>query len=267
MRKRMVRVRRRPPAKRMAALFALTLAAFLYMTLRRGDPVEAILSARDAERVRTDVVFEGIELHAVRTAACNSQETARVEAARYAPRGAAGYVLRRETWHVLCAGYETAGDAAAVRDRLREEEGMACDTVSLVCGSVRLRVTATAEQTAALVACEKKLRETVALIGALSYSLDGGDTAVPQLLGVLRSQREALSAARVRFLETAGGGEGLDDAVCRPLIDIAEAAEKGLDTLTGEASSLSQTLFSGRMKALFLALRVRQIEYLASLGG
>ena len=92
------------------------LAAFVFFIARRGDPVEAILSARDAERVRTDVVFEGVELHAVRTAVCDSEQAARVEAARFVPRGAAGYVLHRETWHVLCSGYETAEDAAAVRD-------------------------------------------------------------------------------------------------------------------------------------------------------
>lgn len=249
----------------MAALFLVTLAAFVFFIARRGDPVEAILSARDAERVRTDVVFEGIELHAVRTAVCDSEQAARVEAARFVPRGAAGYVLHRETWHVLCSGYETAEDAAAVRDHLQKAEGMSCDMVSLVCDSVRLRVTATKEQTEALVACEKKLRETVALVGALSYAIDGGEASVSQAIGVMKSQREAMSEACGRFLTAAG--ESLDDAVCRPLAALSEDAVKGLNALEGEATSLNGTLFSGRMKALFLALRVKQIEFIASLGG
>ena len=248
---RMVRLRRGKPVRRMAALFGLTLAVFLFVIARRGDPVEAILSERDAGRVRT--------------AACASEESARVEAARYVPRGAAGYVLHRETWHVLCSGYETAEDAAAVRDHLREAEGMSCDTVSLVCDEVRIRVTATPAQTEALTACEAKLRETVELIGALSYAIDRGDTAVSQAIGVLRSQKEALSEARSRFMTAAGAN--LDGAVCAPLCDLAETAGKGLEKLTGEAATLPDVLFSGRMKALFLALRVGQIGYLAGLGG
>ncbi len=262
---RMVRLRRGKPVRRMAALFGLTLAAFLFVIIRRGDPVEAILSEWDAGRVRSDVVLPGLELHAVRTAACASEEAARVEAARYVPRGAAGYVLHRETWHVLCAGYETAEDAAAVRDRLREAESMSCDTVSLVCEPVRIRVTATAAQTETLTACEAKLRETVALIGALSYAIDRGETSVSQAVGVLRSQKQALSEARGRFLTAAGSP--LDGVVCGPLSDLAGAAEKGLEKLTAEEAALPATLFSGRMKALFLSLRVGQIDYLAGLGG
>ena len=265
MKTRMVRVRRRQPARRVVLLLALTLAAFVYLAARRGDPVRAILDAQSAQRVRTDVVFDGLALHAVRTAACDSEEAARVEAARYVSRGAAGYVLRREVWHVLAAGYETAAEAEAVRNSLRESEGMNCDTVSLICGPVRLRVTATPEQTAALAACEDKLRETVALIGSLSYAIDRGDAAVPQAIGVLKAQAEAMAAARDK-LDSATGGTP-DPAVCAPLLALAKNAEKGLEKLTGENATLPDVLFSGRMKALFLALRAGQIDYLANLGG
>jgi len=261
----MVRVRRAAPARRIVALLVLTLAAFLWLSLRRGDPVDAILSARDAERTRVGVTFDALELHAVRTAVCDSEEAARVEAARYMPRGAAGYVLRREAWHVLACGYETAAEAERVRDHLREAEGMTCDAVSLVCEPVRLRVTATAEQTEALTACEEKLRGTATLVGALSGAIDRGDASVSQALGVLKSQREQLCAARKR-LESAAG-ERIDAVVCGPLAAMARQAEEGLDALTGDGSMLPDTLFSGRMKALFLALRVAEIEYLSRLGG
>ena len=265
MKTRMVRVRRAAPVRRLTALLVLALAAFLWVSLRRGDPVAAILSARDAERVTSDVVFQALSLHAVRTAVCDSEEAARVEAARYAPRGAAGYVLRREEWHVLAAGYDTAEEADAVRGRLRAEEGMTCDTVSLVCGPVRIRVTATAEQTAALTGCEKALRETAGLTAALSRAVDGGDTAVSQAIGALKAQRAALEEARTRLVSAAG--EAPDDRVCGPLLAMAAEAVNKLDHLTGAQATLPAVLFSGRMKALFLALRVAQIDYLAALGG
>ena len=265
MKTRLVRVRRRAPVRRAAALFFLTLAAMAWFTARRGDPVRAILSERDAGRVTTDVVFPGLALHAVRTAVCDSEAAARVEAARYAPRGAAGYVLHREVWHVLAAGYETAEEADAVRDNLRENEGMNCDTVSLVCGPVRVRATATAAQTDALVSCEKAIRESAALVASLSRAVDKGETAVPQAIGVLKAQREALDEARARL--KAATGETADARVVAPLLNLAEEAEKGLKSLTGEQATLPDVLFSGRMKALFLSMRANEIDYMASLGG
>ncbi|MBR3502637.1 MAG: hypothetical protein IKO07_00145 [Clostridia bacterium] len=265
MKTRLVRVRRAAPVRRIAALFFLTLAALLWLTARRGDPVQAILSARDAERTTSDVVFSELSLHAVRTAVCDSEAAARVEAARYAPRGAAGYALHREVWHVLAAGYETAEEADAVRDNLRAQEGMSCDTVSLVCGRVRVRVTATAEQTEALVGCERALRESAALVASLSRAIDKGEAAVPQALGVLKEQRAALEEARARL--AAAAGEAADAKVVSPLLSLAETAEKGLKSLTAEQAALPDILFSGRMKALFLSMRVGEIDYLASLGG
>ncbi len=265
MRTRKVRVRRQVPAGRIVLLLSAALAAFLYISLLRGDPVEAILNARDAERIRTEVVLPALALHAVRTATCDSEEAARVEAARYVPRGAAGFVLHRETWHVLAAGYESEEEAIRVRDHLREVENIPCDTVSLVCGSVTVRVTATAGQTDALVTCERTLRETVTLIGALSYAVDRGDASVSHAVGSLKKQCEALRKACVLF--EAGAGESPDSAVCRPLAAICEEAARKIDILTEDASALTTVQFSGRMKAIFLQLRISQIEFLAALGG
>ena len=265
MKTRMVRVRRAEPVRRAAALFLLALGAFVWLTARRGDPVAAILSARDAERTAAQVVFDPLALHAVRTAVCDSEAAARVEAARYASRGAAGFILRREVWHVLAAGYDTAEEADAVRDGLREKEGMSCDTVSLVCGPARLRVTATAEQTAALTGCEAALRESAALVASLSRAVDRGEASVSQAAAVLEAQRAALEEARSRLAVAAG--EAADPRVVSPLLALAARAERGLSGLTGERAALPAALFSGRMKALFLSLRTEEIDYLASLGG
>lgn len=265
MKTRLVRVRRAAPARRAAALLVLTLSAFGWLLLRRGDPVTALLSARDAERMTSDVVFSELALYAVRTAVCDSEAAARVEAARYVPRGAAGYVLHREVWHVLAAGYGTAEEAERVRDSLRAEEGMSCDTVSLVCDRVRVRVTATAEQTAALAECEKTLRESAALVASLSRAVDRAETPVSQAIGALKTQRENLEAARVRLAQAVG--DAPDALVCAPLLELAAEGVRGLDSLTVDHATLPDVLFSGRMKALFLALRVAEIDYMASLGG
>ena len=266
MRTRMVRVRRRgKPVKRMIVLFALTLAAYLFVSFRQGDPVAAVIGAKESGRARTQVVFGALELHAVRTAACDSEESARVEAARYIPRGAAGYIHKDETWHIFCAGYERETDARKVCGQLNETEKMNCDTISMISSAVTLNVTATKEQTEALIACDSALRTTVTLIGSLSYALDSGDASVSQAISVLTEQRDAMNGALRHF--SAATGEVFDGVVCAPLVSLMLEASEGMDYLLKDCAELPAVLFSGRMKHLFLQLRIGQIDYLASLGG
>lgn len=261
---RMVRVRRRRPAVRRAVvLLLITLCAYLYMFALRGDPVQAILDARDEERVRREVSFDSLEIHAVRTAVCDSEETARVEAARYIPRGAAGYMLQEETWHILCAGYETEAQAKTVRDRLRAEENIACDVLGLVADKVSIYVTAAPSQIDALIACERRLRETETLLGALSLAADDGETPRSQIASAIEEAASLLDGALSDFKAAAGEG---DETVCAPLQDMAGYAVTVLEKLAGEYGALGDTLFSGRVKDAFIRLRVAHIFWLDSLG-
>ncbi len=50
-------------------------------------------------------------------------------------------------------------------------------------------------------------------------------------------------------------------------LELAAEGVRGLDSLTVDHATLPDVLFSGRMKALFLALRVAETDYMASLGG
>ena len=205
---RMVRVRRRRPAVRRAVILLLiTLCAYLYMIALRGDPVQAILDARDEERVRREVALDGLEIHAVRTAVCDSAETARVEAARYIPRGAAGYMLQEETWHILCAGYETEAQAKTVRDRLRAEENIACDVLGLVAEKVSVYVTAAPSQIDALIASKPRivLMNKAAAGRALAGRGRRGNAALSDHIGG-RGSRVAAGERAVGF--QGGGGRG-----------------------------------------------------------
>ncbi len=263
MKTRMVRVRRRRPAVRRAVLLLLAaLCAYLYMMASGEDPVQAILDARNEARVRREVVFEGLELHAVRTAVCDSEETARVEAARYIPRGAAGYMLRAETWHILCAGYETEAQAKTVRDRLRTEENIACDVLGLVAEKASVYVTAAPTQIDALIACERRLRETETLLGALSLTVDDGETPRAQIVSAIGEAASLLDGALTDFKAAVGEG---DEAVCAPLQDMAEYAVTVMGKLTDDYGALGDTLFSGRVKDSFIRLRVAHTFWLDSL--
>ena len=265
MKTRMVRVRRRRPAVRRAVcLLILTLCAYLYMVAMRGDPVQAILDARDEQRVRREIAFDALEIHAVRTAECDSQETARVEAARYIPRGAAGYMLHEGKWHILCAGYETEAQAKTVRDRLRAEENIACDTLGLSAEKAVLYVTAGPSQIDALIECERRLRETETLLGALSLAADGDETARSQIASAIDEAASLLGGALADFHAAAGEG---DETVCAPLQDMAKYALTVLQKLSGDYGALSDTLFSSRLKDAFLRIRIAHIFWLDALSG
>lgn len=261
---RMVRVRRRLPVRRVLCLMALTCAAYVGLVAFHGDPVQAVLDRREEQRVRQSVSFEDMQLYAVRTAVCNSQQAARIEAARHIPRGAAGYVLHQEMWHVLCAGYETETQAEGVSSRLSGEEDMACDVLGLIAEGVSFYVTATPTQADALVSCESRLREAEALCAAVSLSLDSGESGRAQVLAALREESELLKKA-VSSLEKAAGEE--DHAVCTPLVDLSRNALDILDRLCVQSGELSDVLFSGRLKEAFLHLKIDHILWLETLGG
>lgn len=261
---RMVRVRRRLPIGRVLLLMAATCAAYACLMLLRGDPVQEMLDRQQEKRVRQSVSFEGMQLYAVRTAVCNSQQTARIEAARYIARGAAGYVMHRDMWHVLCAGYETQVQAESVCSRLSGEEDMACDVLGLIADGVSFYLTATPTQADALISCEERLRETEVLLGAISLSLDGGEIGRGQVTAALDEQSGLLKQAASE-LEQAAGEE--DHAVCAPLIELADKALDRLDALCEAGDELKDVLFSGRLKEAFLHLRIEHILWLETLGG
>lgn len=264
MKTRKVRVRRGLSVGAALGWMLLTLAAWAALVLLRGDPVQAVLEARDERRVRERVDMEALAVYAVRTASCDSQQAARSEAARLSARGAAGYILAGETQHVLCAGYETQTQAESVRDRLREEEGMACDVVGLVSSGVSFYVTATPSQIEALTECEGRLRAAEGLLGALPLALDGGESSRAQVLDALMEEQRRLEAAASALENAVGSGE---EAVCGPLLELSGEAIEDLWSLRADSGALPDMLFSGRLKEAFLRLRIGHIDWLETLGG
>ena len=153
--------------------------------------------------------------------------------------------------------------AASLRDRLRAEENIACDVLGLVAEKVSVYVTAAPSQIDALIACERRLRETETLLGALSLAVDDGETPRSQIISAVEEAASLLESALSDFRAAAGEG---DETVCAPLQDMAGYAVTVLEKLGGEYSALGDTLFSGRVKDAFIRLRVAHIFWLDSLG-
>ncbi len=102
--------------------------------------------------------------------------TARVEAARYVVRGAAGFVRPQgDTYLVLASAYGTEGDARSVCTHISEDEGISTSVFAFSAEPVSVRVTATERQLAALAAAVDALGRYPEDLNALALRIDGGE--------------------------------------------------------------------------------------------
>ena len=160
-----VKVRRERPAAAAWALAVLLTALFVFLIARGAGTQSGEETPESAPRRAYALTFAPLETHLVQFGAYEDALSARIEAARYMPRGAAGYVLEGSLYRVIGAGYDSRQDAQGVCERLREEEGMEASVYSLSSGEVELTM-------------EIRLRdEDTELINQLSQ-MDGVDSAV-----------------------------------------------------------------------------------------
>ena len=112
-----VRVRRdRPSALAWALALLLTMLCVYLLTLGPTAAPEAnIASVGDAPRVTEEVSFAPAAAWFVSLGRYDTAAEARIEAARYTPRGAAGYVLETEDGFLaLGAAYDDQAEAESV---------------------------------------------------------------------------------------------------------------------------------------------------------
>ena len=133
-----VKVRRERPAAAAWALAVLLTALFVFLIARGAGTQSGEEAPESAPRRAYALTFAPLETHLVQFGAYEDALSARIEAARYMPRGAAGYVLEGSLYRVIGAGYDSRQDAQGVCERLREEEGMEASVYSLSSGEVEL---------------------------------------------------------------------------------------------------------------------------------
>lgn len=222
---RLVRVKRQRPKGVVWAVSAMLimLAVYLYTatpSMRVGygpkgdEPVsasgqalaggEAAQATEAPEQVTQEVQFEALDAYLIQFGAYDAADNARIEAARYVARGAAGYLLEDGKFRVIGAGYESREEAEKVKAQLEKEEGIDSYVYELKAGSVTLRVTATQPQIDALSAAERTLVEQNRAMGRLAYELDSGAVDAPGARSALGAMADAVRLAREQLAGVAG---------------------------------------------------------------
>lgn len=274
MRTRRVRVRRRRSGRLlwvMSALMLLTALALHLWVPKVSDPVrEETLSPASAvatmppeseQRVTQEIQFPALERFLIQFGVYDSLDNARVEAARYVERGAAGYLLYDGRYRVIGAAYESREEADSVAGRLKEEEGIECYVYETGAGAVKLRVTAAPEQIDALVNAENALREQSLAFGNLAYQLDSGEIDEAQACIEISRCVQAITLARQSLLEVAG--EKVNQ-VAQDLMDMMEKAEENLSKLSSFQEQTRLDL-SSKIKYNYIEILEQHRGYLESL--
>ena len=271
--RRRVRVRRRHARSlRLSALFLLA-ALIIYLVslaVGGGAPAQEMAAEEGAQTsvaagpaLTQQVSMAPLSVYLVELGAYGDDASARVEAARNARRGAAGYILQENgVYYVMGACYDDKTQAQDVAARLTVSEQISAQVHEKSAGEVLLRVTASQAQVDALAAADAALREAAGQMGQIAFQLDGGELNAGQArarLEVLElDAREALEALRAAAGETGGP---VIEGLCELLRDL-------LENLDARIHQDEETLlyFSAKMKYNVIAMRLEHIAYLSSLG-
>ncbi len=264
MRTRMVRVRRKPRTVVWAVLLMLAAMALyirVSLPMLNGMREQTADAVSRGERVTREIVIDALNVYLVSFGGYNVESGARVEAARYVSRGAAGYVLDDDQLEVIGAGYATREEAEKVCAQLRTEEGLNCKVIERSCPRVAMRITAGTGQIEAFVNAEQVLRSAASALGQLSFSIDRREATVDQAADVIRTQRD-------RAHETAktlrAQSEGSDHPLFSGVAEILEEAEQQMQQMLEETSAMT---LSSRLKFCHVDLRVREIDKINQLAG
>lgn len=264
MRTRHVKVRRDRPSVLAWSLAMVVTMLVVYLLTLGSAPPEAPRRGEEpaaGERVTRELSFEPLALYCVQFGSFDSAEEARIEAARYVERGAAGYVCAAAEKHlVLGAGYALEADAARVAERLAQEEGIPGAVFARESARVRMRVTAGENQIAALAAADAALRTQVDQLGELAFQIDRGE-----LRGDAARTLIAIQAAQVRdVLGTLKAIPG-ENPIFSALTGQVEALAAALDVLS-HAGGETDLALSGQIKYDYIQVRLGYIDFLRGLG-
>ena len=262
MRTRMVRGRRRGGGLRWAAVL---LCGAMAVYVRVSLPLLAELGKTENTSLQEIRCTRSVELTAVDVQLIcfgkwTEQSTAQIEAGRYVPRGAAGYVLQdgRE-FLVIGAMYENAVQADRVCTLLRESEGLDCTVRREYAAGLTLRMTAPEGQIEAFERGEAVLREAWRALGPLALALDRKEADRAQALAVVHTHRKRLEDARENLQKAGASGEalfaGLHDLMGTLIIQLEEVEDKN-----GVMS------ISAGLKYCSIDAALRQAEWMRAMG-
>lgn len=263
MRTRLVRVRRRSGTVVRAVVF-LAAAAAVYIRVslpalnRMEEAATGALSR--GERTTQEIAIAPLEAHLISFGGFEEMSGARVEAARYVSRGAAGYVLTGEEMQVIGAAYDSEAAAERVCAQLKAAEGMDCTVISVNSPEVILRMTADSGQIAAFTEAEKTLRTAADALGMLAFSIDRGEADAHQAGMVIETQLDKAENALHALQAQPGKSGGLYTELTQLMTDLCGQMEQMLSETSG-------MILSSRLKYAQVDFRVREIDMMNDIIG
>ena len=263
MRAKRIQVRRdRPGALALALAFAVTMLVVYLMTLgSAAEDARNKPSTRSSEpRVTRELTLEPLAVYCVQFGRFSGAGEARVEAARYAERGAAGYVYADGAQFLtLGAGYPERSDAERVAERLREREGLAAQVFARSCDAVRLKITAPEDQIETFLRADALLRAQVNQLGELAFQIDRGEIGAEAARALVAVQAAEARELLAELAEIPG-----ENAIFAGLTARVEKLSAELNVLSFE--NIETDLFiSGKIKYNYLDARLGYIDFLRSL--
>ena len=256
-----VRVRRdRPTAAAWALALMLTMLMVYLLTLGMSAPRAERVSASPRE-TRT-VTFDRLRAYCVSMGIYDSPEAARIEAAGYAARGAAGCVVESAgKWQALGAMYERERDAKRAAKRLKEKGERGAEVVRLEAGKATLRITASQAELERIEGINALLREQAAALDQLARQLEVGEAQPGTVRTLCAAASTEASEAGKALAAFPGAGES---GVCKALCDAASMLAKRLSAVAASEQGPLGMAGMLRLTAMetFLDLRRMQMEML-----
>ncbi len=259
-----VRVRREhPSALAWALALMLTMLCVYLLTLGLALAPEAAIDAGDgAPRVTEEVSFGSAEAYFVSLGRFDTATEARIEAARYTPRGAAGYALETaDGFLVLGAVYENRAEAESVARALSQSEGLDCGVYEERADGARLRVTAAQEDIALVTGAEALLRDLAGETRDLALQLDRGEMDAGAARTLLNVAAGRLEEALTRLRNVPGAQ---DNPVTARLLAMTEQFRAALFVLSGENTQNTLSL-SAKIKYNSINITLEHMRYLREL--
>ncbi len=255
-----VRVRReRPSALTWAIALAVTMLAVYFVTLS-APQTGRVEEASTGIRVTREIDFEALTLYFADLGCHADSSQARIAAAAYAERGAAGVVYSAaDGFHVLGAGYALEADAKRIAERLGQQENIATSVLTLTAPALSLRVTAPEEDVETIVEADRTLRTQLNQLNTLALQVDRGELSERSAKTLSKVAASEVRTARKRLEKISGSS---DQPVCAALIRMLASLEENLSDVSGEGAVLS-----GRLRCCHADCALKLIGFLQNPGG
>lgn len=228
--------RERPTVLAVSIALAVTMLVVYVLTLDALGP-DVVESVSAAPRVTREIEFAELRAYCVSLGRWDSEDQARIEAARFAGQGAASRVLQTSgQWHILGTMYDSRKQASRIAETLSGD--FAAEVIELSSDAVRMRITAPDRQIDLIVAADALLRDQSAQLCAIARQLDRAEIqaeAALTLCGLSASEADTLREK----LSCIPGVE--DNALCAALIGALDRASDRLQGVHAGNGSVAMT--------------------------